>query len=93
MRTNHLLFLALLVTVVLLFGGGYIPWIGIVFEIVGALPLWLSIPIILVPVLLVLTPINNYALLWRKRMGRDILAEERHEIEGGMISIAPTNKD
>lgn len=92
MRTNHLFYLVLLTSIGLLFGGPYIPWVGVVFELIDALPWWIGIFVVMVPLFLILTPINNYALLWRKRMGRDVLAEERQE-SNGVISIVPTDRN
>lgn len=40
-------------------------------------------------VLAVLTPFNNRLREARKARGRDIVAEERHESEDGMISLRP----
>ena len=49
---------------------------------------------VLFPVLLVLlTPLNLWLRNWRKKRGRDIDAEERHETPGGFIRLTPNEDD
>ncbi|MDQ3797851.1 MAG: hypothetical protein M3384_00225 [Acidobacteriota bacterium] len=48
---------------------------------------------VLVPlVALILNPLNQKIRLRRKRRGRDIEAEERHETETGFISLVPKDE-
>lgn len=42
---------------------------------------------------LILTPINNRVLEWRKANGRDIEEEERYETADGMIKLTPNDDD
>ncbi len=48
---------------------------------------------IFVPIVgVVLYPVNQTIKLWRKRRGRDIDTEEKHETESGLISISEKSK-
>jgi hypothetical protein len=40
-------------------------------------------------VAIILNPVNQKIRLWRKKRGRDIEAEERHETESGFIKLTP----
>jgi len=60
-----------------------LPLIGIVSPLVAS---FIIVPILLIP----LTALNQYVLAWRKKHGRDIEEEEKHEFaESDIISLKP----
>ena len=60
-----------------------LPFIGYVTPLIASL---IFVPLLLSP----LTFLNQYVLAWRKRRGRDIEEEEKHEFdEADIISLRP----
>jgi len=60
-----------------------LPLIGYVSPLIAS---FIIVPLLLIP----LTAINQPILVWRKRHGRDIELEERHEFEDAdIISLRP----
>ncbi|HYX72605.1 MAG TPA: hypothetical protein VE732_07530 [Nitrososphaera sp.] len=63
--------------------GIHLPLIGVVSPLIASL---IIVPLLLIP----LTTLNQYILAWRKKHGRDIEAEEKHEFgESDIISLQP----
>src|ERR1700745_744449 len=63
---------------------------GIRLPLVGIVPPLIATFIIAPLLLIPLTALNQYILVWRKKHGRDIEAEEKHEFsESGIISLKP----
>ena len=60
-----------------------LPLVGLVTPLVAS---FILVPLLLIP----LTALNRYILAWRKRRGRDIEEEEKHEFrESDIISLKP----
>jgi hypothetical protein len=60
-----------------------LPLVGVVSPLIAS---FMLVPLLLIP----LTAINQYILVWRKARGRDIEEEEKHEFEeADIISLRP----
>jgi len=60
-----------------------LPFVGFVSPLIAS---FIIVPLLLIP----LTGVNQYILSWRKKRGRDIEAEEKHEFdEADIISLRP----
>lgn len=63
--------------------GIHLPLVGFVSPLIAS---FIIVPLLLIP----LTVVNQYILAWRKKHGRDIEAEEKHEFaESNIISLRP----
>ena len=95
MRKRTLAGLCFFLSFVIVYGLNYlaglygvrVPFMGLVSHIVASL--------VLAPILLILlVRLNRPLLAWRKRRGRDIEEEEKHEIlESDIISLRPRHSD
>lgn len=95
MRKQTLAGLCFLLSFVIVYGlnflarssGLWVPFGGLVSHLVASLIL---APILLIP----LARLNRPLLAWRKKRGRDIEEEEKHEIvESDIISLRPMRSD
>ena len=95
MRKRPLAVLSFLLSLVIVYSinllarsnGLWVPFGGFVSDLVASLIL---APILMVP----LARMNRPLLAWRKKRGRDIEEEEKHEIEeADIISLRPRRSD
>jgi hypothetical protein len=95
MRKRTLAVLSFLLSLPIVYGinflarsnGLWVPFPGFASHLVAALVL---APLLLIP----LARMNRPLLAWRKKRGRDIEEEEKHEIEEtDMISLRPRRSD
>ena len=95
MRKKPLAGLCFLLSFVIVYGlnflarsnGLWVPFPGLVSHLVASLIL---APILLIPIAM----LNQPLLAWRKKRGRDIEEEEKHEIvEADIISLRPRRSD
>ena len=93
MRHRDLFGVCILISVILVYLIKYLlPMAGIKIGIVANLSSPLIASFVIAPLLLILLfPINNKFRDWRKKNGRDIDAEERHETEYGMTKLTPND--
>lgn len=95
MRKKHLLILSYIIVFPVIF---LLPYLAEAFGYVD-FPRWTFVTNSIASFVgagvlsLILTPINDRILAWRKANGRDIEEEERYESADGMIKLTPNDDD